>query len=239
MKRAVLLVYLVLAAVPALAQRTRGVSRLEPPVRVLFIGNSLTSENGLPALVCRLARQARVAAICASAVEPGFAIEDHLAQGTVQRRLADDKWSFVVMQQGPSALESSRVNLRTFVGQIAPLIRASGAVPVMYAVWPTKMRSSDFPRVSESYRLAAEDVGGLFAPAGDAWLEAWRRDPSIALYGPDDFHPSRAGTYLAALVIYRTILGPIPDEFADPAVAGPGITPDELKLLVAVARGEM
>jgi hypothetical protein len=203
---------------------------------VLFVGNSLTSEHALPSIVCRLAQVAGRQAICEAVVGPGFAIEDHLAQGAVQRRLADERWSFVVMQQGPSALESSRVNLRTYVGQIAPLIRAAGAIPVLYAVWPAKNRSIDFPRVSESYRLAAGDVGGLFAPAGDAWLEVWRRDPSVALYGDDDFHPSPAGSYLAALMIYRTIFGPIRDEFADPAVGGGGISAEELRTLVDVAR---
>ena len=39
-------------------------------------------------------------------------------------------------------------------------------------------------------------------PAGDAWLAAWRRDPDLRLYGPDGFHPTVLGSYLAALVIY-------------------------------------
>jgi hypothetical protein len=236
MKRALVIASLMLVALPAVAQRSRAVSRLEDPVRILFVGNSLTSENGLPSIVCRLAYAAGRAAICEAVVGPGFAIEDHLAQGIVQRRLSGERWSYVVMQQGPSALESSRVNLRTFVREIAPLIRDAGAIPVMYAVWPAMNRAIDFPRVSESYRLAAQDVGGMFAPAGDAWLEAWRIDPLLRLYSEDDFHPTYAGSYLAALVIYRVIFGAIPDQFADPAVAGGGVSSEDLKTLVAAAR---
>jgi hypothetical protein len=62
--------------------------------------------------------------------------------------------------------------------------------------------------VSESYRLAARDVDGLLLPAGDAWLEAWKRDAGLQLYGPDAFHPSQAGTYLAALTIVGTLYHP-------------------------------
>jgi hypothetical protein len=47
----------------------------------------------------------------------------------------------------------------------------------------------------------------LFLPGGEGWLEAWKTDPTLALYGPDDFHPSPLGTYLVALVIYERISG--------------------------------
>jgi hypothetical protein len=56
--------------------------------------------------------------------------------------------------------------------------------------------------VSASYRTAAEDVGGILLPAGDAWVAAWRQDPGLRLYGSDGFHPTELGSYLAALVIY-------------------------------------
>ena len=56
--------------------------------------------------------------------------------------------------------------------------------------------------MSDSYRLAAEDVGGILLPAGDAWVAAWRREPALRLYGPDGFHPTLLGSYLAALAIY-------------------------------------
>ena len=44
---------------------------------------------------------------------------------------------------------------------------------------------------------------GLLLPAGDAWRAAWAADARLPLYGPDGFHPSPMGTYLAALVIYE------------------------------------
>ena len=95
----------------------------------------------------------------------GYALEDHFADGRALERLGRERWSLVVLQQGPSALESSRVNLREWSARFAPLIAAAGARPALYAVWPEKARFFDFPRVSESYRLAAADVHGLFFPA--------------------------------------------------------------------------
>lgn len=241
MKRLVLALFLTLAILPAAAQKRRAVvPGLLREERILFIGNSLTEANDLPSIVCRLA-QGRHKATCDAVTGGGYALEDHFGDGRALERLHRDRWTIVVLQQGPSALESSRVNLREWTAKFEPLITAAGARPALYAVWPEKGRSFDFPRVSESYRLAAADVHGWFFPAGDAWLAAWRRDPALPLYGADNFHPSVAGTYLAALVIYRTIWGELPSVFgnrsfaASAAGADPGVDDARLALLLAAA----
>jgi hypothetical protein len=89
-------------------------------------------------------------------------------------------------------------------------------------VWPAEARSFDFPGVSDSYADAADRVGGLLFPAGEAWLEAWDLDPSVELYGPDRFHPSPLGTYAAALVMYEQLSGADPRQVAGdiPGFAG-------------------
>jgi len=114
-------------------------------------------------------------------------------------------WSVVVLQQGPSALDESRVLLIDYTKRFAAEIERVGARPALYMVWPSRARSFDFERVSASYAAAAKAVGGVLLPAGDAWRKAWRLDAGLALYGPDDFHPSRLGSALAALVIYRRL----------------------------------
>jgi hypothetical protein len=68
-------------------------------------------------------------------------------------------------------------------------------------VWPEAVRIDEFENVRLSYLHAAQDIKGLFLPAGDAWRAAWTKEPTLKLYGPDDFHPSLLGTYTAALVI--------------------------------------
>jgi hypothetical protein len=69
----------------------------------------------------------------------------------------------------------------------------------------------DFPRAIESYELAAADVNGLLFPVAAAWVRAWELDPLLELYDPDGLHPSLAGSYLAALVMYiRLFPGTLP-----------------------------
>ena len=174
-------------------------------IRVLFIGNSLTAANGLPAMVEALSRANGAATVVdATAVTTNnFSLEDHWVQGPARATVAKGGWSVIVLQQGPSALPDSRVLLRDYAKRFAADASHVGARTALYMVWPSKARDRDFDAVSKSYALAAQDVGGTLLPSGDAWREAWRRDPSLALYADDAFHPSELGSYLAALTIWR------------------------------------
>ena len=179
--------------------------------RVLFIGNSLTKSNGLPALVETLARQGGGTPIStASVVAGGFSLEDHWNEGTARRRIAEGGWSIVVLQQGPSALPESQVALREWTIRFDSIIRAGGARTALYMVWPESNRRDVFDAVSRSYAQAAEDITGMLLPVGEAWRAAWRRDPDVPLYGADGFHPTPTATYLAALVIYQQVSGRSP-----------------------------
>lgn len=176
-----------------------------PPaeLRILFIGNSLTAANDLPAMVESVARAANRKAITRMVAFADYSLEDHWKRGDARRAIVDGGWSLVVLQQGPSALPESQVLLREYTKRFEVDIRRSGARPALYMVWPSRARQRDFDGVSRSYTAAASDVGGLLFAVGDAWRSAWARDPSIALYGSDGFHPTPAASYLAALVIVR------------------------------------
>jgi hypothetical protein len=180
-------------------------------LRVLFIGNSLTYTHDLPAIVAALAEATKQKRFIHQSIAfPNFSLEDHWHQGEARKTIARGRWDFVILQQGPSALPESRVLLLEYARRFATEIRSSGAQPALYMVWPSAARSGDFNRVSESYRLAAEEVKGALLPAGEAWRAAWRRDANLQLYSPDGLHPSQAGSYLAAVVIYEQLYGQSP-----------------------------
>ena len=180
-------------------------------LRVLFIGNSLTYANDLPAIVEALAEASHQKRFVYKTIAlPNFGLEDHWQQGEARNVIAKGKWDVVVLQQGPSGLEESRRSLLDSVRRFDKEIRAAGAKPALYMVWPAEARFGDFDRVVESYKLAAEEVKAMLLPAGQAWREAWKRDAKIALYSEDKFHPSVAGSYLAALVMYENLFGNSP-----------------------------
>jgi hypothetical protein len=179
---------------------------------VLFVGNSLTYYNDLPLIVEALADSVpgltpaqRLST--AMAAYPDFALYDHWADGNAVRAIDNKtKWDVVILQQGSSALDESRVLLRDWTKRFDERIRGAGARTAMYAVWPNAARQFDFDRVNESYTLAATDVGGMLFPVGETWRAAWRRNANLALYSSDGLHPTVSGSYAGALVITSMLL---------------------------------
>jgi len=175
-------------------------------VRILFVGNSLTYANDLPAMVEALADSAGIAGVqTARVAKPDYALEDHWSDGQAQRVIEAGGWHWVVLQQGPSAVLANRANLRQWVGTFSTLIRSKNGEPALYQVWPQLVNFSDFDASAESYRLAALDVNGLLLAAGNAWRAAWARDAATPLYASDGLHPSLQGSYVAALTIFGGI----------------------------------
>jgi hypothetical protein len=189
--------------------------------RILFIGNSLTYSNDLPGTVAQLATPAGVSVHVHSVAKPNFALIDH-ANGLSEavEVIRSEKWDYVVLQQGPSALPVSRDTLVLATRLLDVEIRAAGGRSALLMVWPESSRFGVFDDVRDSYRLAAREVGGVFIPAGEAWREAWSADPGLTLYSGDGYHPSALGTYLAALAVYECITGRDAELLPDQASVG-------------------
>ncbi len=205
----------------------------EGGTRVLFIGNSLTYTNNLPGMYVALARLAGNDSVQASvAAFPNFALEDHWSEGTARRSLSQNRWTYVVMQQGSSALPASQINLRTWATQFAAPIRAAGAVPVLFMAWPTTDVLGNFPAVLTSYREAAWAIDGIFAPAGDGWTA---HGDWAALYSGDGLHPSIRGTYVAAVVLLERTLGIRPSQLPA-SIPGANVSEAEVRTLQRAAQ---
>ena len=175
---------------------------------VLFIGNSLTYENDLPATVAAIAASAGDTIYIATAAEPNLALIDHVAGASnAKAQIARGGWEFVVMQQGPTPRGVCRDTLILAAKLLAPQIKAVGATPALLMTWTTQFDKSWFDDVRISFEAAASASDGVFMPAGEAWLAAWRSDASLPLYGPDGYHPSTLGTFLTALEVYERVTG--------------------------------
>jgi hypothetical protein len=208
---------LLLLSIAIIAQ---GAAPRAAPIRVLFIGNSLTVTNDVPATVEALAKANGERIVTKTIAYPNFSLEDHWSQGHSRRVIAEGGWSFIVLQQGPSALPESRVLLVDFAKRFAKEAKRVKARTALFMVWPAWSHSGDFDGVKLSYEAAAREAGAVFLPAGDAWRLAWKQDANLKFYGPDGFHPSQLGSYLAALVIYQGLTGKPPVRLAASFVSG-------------------
>jgi hypothetical protein len=203
---------------------------------ILFIGNSLTAQNDLPRRVRDLARDAGLEVDAVGIVGSGFSLGDHLDAG-VQTKVGSRRWELVVLQQGPSTLPQSRVELVRDATALAEVIRAAGSESALLAIWPLPGQKQQ--DVTASYRAAAEAVKGRLFRAGDAWEAAARarsntdahrrgRLPSLAA----GITPGRAHRALRAL--RQTPLGRPGSGASAHGPSRPHRCPDD-----AVARGRL
>jgi len=190
-------------------------------LRVLFIGNSYTYFNNLPDLVAGVA----AANADGPAIEPAFATRGgatlrwHLENGSALKALSTGKWDFVVLQE-QSLLGGGEKDGKTIVGNPADFhesvrewvkrIRSVGATPLLFMTW-ARRDPADAPRVqkelADAYNTIGKELNVKVAPVGLAWAETRRRLRTLDLHVWDASHPSSAGSYLAALVIYATLTG--------------------------------
>lgn len=175
------------------------------PLRVLFLGNSLTDGNDVPALVQAMAQLQGVELQYTASAPGGYAIEDHWRDGR-QAWLASGNYDVLVLQQGPSTLPESQAHLRQWTITWAAEARRFGTRPALYMPWPVRTQTNGFALVAQSYRNAADAADAAVFPAGEAWQAALGADPSLQLYSNDDLHALPAGSFLAAMVIARGLV---------------------------------
>ncbi len=180
-----------------------------PPqaLKVLFVGNSLTYTNTLPALLMALVDSAGVGPLIANQqARGGWGLQDHWSSQPTRDQIRFGSYDLVVLQQGPSAT-SGRPSLIQFGRLFAGVIRESGAEMASYMVWPAEERFFDFDGVLDSYRTLADTTNALFFPAGEAWRVAWETNEDLEFYGSDRFHPAPLGTYMVAMVMFEQLTG--------------------------------
>lgn len=183
------------------------------PVRVLFVGNSYTYYNNLPELVSQLSG----GAIEARMVTRG---ESNLQQtwdrGEALAAIREARWDWVVIQE-QSLLGGMRVdgvehvnepdffwdNVRLYDAEI----RKAKARTMLYLTWARHAAPEQQAYLNHAYATIAQELGLTVAPVGEAWQRVRDAHPSLALHAADGSHPSAMGSYLAACVLVKSILG--------------------------------
>jgi hypothetical protein len=210
---------------------------------VLFIGNSYTYVNDLPAMFTKLARAGQALVEAAKVAEADETLAEHVASPETATALAAERWDVVVLQeqsQIPSVERYRQTEMYPAARQLVRMVRDVGAQPVFYLTparrygWPesgldgyASMQSA----VDEGYLVIAREVDVAVAPVGYAWADVLDHGAGSGLWQRDGSHPTVEGTYLAACVFYATIFRKSPEGLKYYA----GLPTNEAKKLQAIA----
>ena len=203
-------------------------------LHVLFIGNSFTYYNNMPRLVEAISGRPGHHPIQTHMVATGGAsLEDNWADSVVQHALRLRRWDWVIVNDQSTFTDTYLVNGRFRVHGWAELepnaarfdsaARAAGAHFAIIMHWPDQdAPARDGDALAYAFTTVARRLHATLIPIEPVWLSVRRSDPTIELYDADKHHPTPAGSFLLASVVYSTITndpaGPGPDTIRGPAV---------------------
>jgi hypothetical protein len=175
-------------------------------IRVLFIGNSYTFQNNLPVIFKELCDAADRPMDVEMVAEGGKSLDWHLYQNpkTIQV-IENGPWDIVVLQDHSlqTILEPER--FMHAVVRLSAKIKATGAIPFLYATWAREKLPETQETISNNYARAAAAAGVAIAPVGDTWQAVKKAVPDVTLYKDDGSHPNFTGSYLTACVLFAAI----------------------------------
>lgn len=191
--------------------------------KVLFVGNSYTAVNDLPAMVSSIANGMGEEMTYEMSAPGGCTFQLHLTQSA--QYIQQGGWDFVVLQeqsQLPSFPYGQFMNESySYAQQLCEMIRQYNpeAQILFYMTWGRKNGDAQnapyYPVLATyegmdsllraRYMQMAQDNQAAVAPVGAVWHYIRDNYPQIELYQSDDSHPSIYGTYAAACCFYTVM----------------------------------
>lgn len=197
----------------------------EPPVRVLFVGNSYTHVNDLPGMVRSLAASLGRSIEVGTRAPGGWWWRDHASSAETTDVIADGDWDYVVLQEqsmAPADRDLARRASYPAAELLSRTVVGNGGQVVLFLTWGHRNGSPELGHstysamqidLAESYLAFADSLLAEVAPVGMAWWMALAERRDVDLYQADGSHPSVAGSYLAAAVIAAVVLDVDPMTF--------------------------
>ncbi len=203
-------------------------SHAQDTTKVLFIGNSFTSQNNLPAVFSQLVQSSGKNVVVASHMPGGVSVGDisqgssaHMNNPLVYSLIKSNDWDYLVLQdnQGRFCLGYGQFPSSSLVIEGHMKIRDSLLFhhPCAHVIWfagfgpkngyPPYGNTGEalIDSIYHNYQFLVDTAGQIIAPIGPAFKRIISGAASINLWSSDDVHPSLYGTSLVANVLYSTI----------------------------------
>jgi hypothetical protein len=193
--------------------------------KVLFIGNSYTYVNDLPALLSNAAQSTGDSVIYDSNCIGGYTFQLHSTNATTLQKIAQGNFDFVVLQeqsQLPSfPISQVQSSVYPYAKTLDSLINVANPCTetVFYMTWGRKNGDAsncpNWPPICTysgmdsllrmRYENMANTNSAIVSPVGAVWRYIRNNFSAIELYSADESHPSLAGSYAAACTFYSIV----------------------------------
>lgn len=205
-------------AAPQAATSPTEATQPERPSRLLLIGDYFLQANlGVDAHLKAMAITAsptislETAILASTSDQRSYTLKLTWDAGSALARIRQDEPDVVVLYEDLAPMTDQQ-EFKESVGKFENEIRNTGAETVLFMPWEydLKLKKVTIEEIARVYSDLANELGVKVAPVGLAWQRARQESPTPDLYYTDRMGPSIYGTYLAACVLYATILGEDP-----------------------------
>jgi len=193
---------------------------------VLFIGNSLTFMNEMPMMFAEIAKSKGKNVYVERVTEGGKSLDYHSKQARTYQAINSRKWDYVVLQElsnTPAQPDSKTEKISLpFFKQLTDSIRANSECTkvLLYMTWGYKNGNSQWAeintyasmqaRITNTYLRYTDLLQAQVAPVGEVWRNIRDNYPALELYDPDNFHPSKLGSFVSATTFFTAVFGESP-----------------------------
>ena len=188
-------------------------------MKILFLGNSYTYFNDMPAKFLALCNESGVDAEVWSVTKGGYSFAHYLSEENekgieFRTRLSERAYDYIVLQdQSVRPAEHTDAFLES-ARKLCAMVRENGAVPVFYQTWGRRedsevLKSHGWTHaemhalLKSAYTQAANENDARIVYAGDAFRLAYA--DGIDVYHTDGTHPSDAGSEVIARAFFGTL----------------------------------
>ena len=180
-------------------------------IRVLFIGNSLTTFNDMPSIVEKMGSTAKEKiSIETFMIAKGGDSLDKVVKSRMSspsmyfKSIESKKWDYIVLQDHSKAPISDRNQMIKAAEVLVKINQKNKANTIFFMTWAPKEKLHQIIEISMVYDNLGKSLDSKVAPVGLAW-DYVTRNSTIDLYDFDGIHPNKVGTLLTACTIFSTI----------------------------------
>lgn len=180
-------------------------------MRTLFIGNSHTYYNDMPAIFREICSENGIDMQVTMLTKGGMGLDYHAENEQTRFNILFGDYDFVILQHVAHPMGEFEV-MQEAADKIMSWVGQTSAIPCYFMTWTEENNEQFQQEMSSRYRKLGERHNCLVAPVGEKWWERIHEDPSEDLYFEDRRHASPAGSKLAAHVIFDTLKAKIDDK---------------------------
>jgi len=190
---------------------------LPDTLRVLFLGNSLTSGRSMPEVLTRMSRRGKQKIKATVRAVGSYTLENHFADVQSRTNISYTvpdvtnptnrfTWHVVILQEHSVLPVYSWQKMLSSAQKLDGAIKAAKTNTALFmpqsrpdAIYTP---SQFLDRAEGGYNLVARTINCPVVPVGRAWQIAEARHPSIQLRERDGYYPTAHGAYLTACMFY-------------------------------------